>query len=269
MKKIAKRLVILFLILFIVLPAANGCTFFEKEITEIHQIAYNENEKGDNIIYIKEDGEYTPYIALESNYSDSGSTILLREEIYKYDMLNDYYSYYEDCYIDKYLNEEFINVFDDEFKDKITDFDLVITAKSSLGLCGEKVKTINRRVFLLSVTEIGHMLGNTENTIVGKEGRPIKYFTDNYKNRIACKDGEPSSWWLRSPNTWEINCSFCVGPDGKLAEGGNTYNTNGIRPAFCIKDNSKIAISEEVITGEQVYIFCNSKKQIKRSVKPT
>ena len=41
-----------------------------------------------------------------------------------------------------------------------------------------------------------------------------------------------SSWWLRTPNTYYLSCTYVIGANNKIGT-TNAYDKNGVRPAFC------------------------------------
>ncbi|MDR0425314.1 MAG: DUF6273 domain-containing protein [Clostridiales Family XIII bacterium] len=201
---------------------------------QIGDIAYDRDPSYGYTVYISEDGAFAPYLVLARNYG--GSVLLLREEPLEAPMAyNDYAGYYEGSSIDAYLCGSFLDSLQPEVKGSIRDSEITITAESSLGVAGSDVKTIVRKVFLLSYTEIGQASSSVANV----EGRALKYFKEP-SHVIAYKGGEAASWWLRTSYTWYGNSAWGVGPEGSLG-GGAVYEPNGIRPAFCVDGSLRIA----------------------------
>lgn len=226
----------------------------------IGDIAFDVNKKSGYTVYIKEDSKFIPYLVLTSNYN--GKTLLLRKELLNdFHTFNDetygYSGYYKDSTIDKFLNKDFLDTIDTKIQSAIVDSEIIITAKSSMGVTGEDTENITRKVFLLSATEIGmDRLATTT-----KEGVALKYFMDS-NSRVAYKGKEATCWWLRSPNTWDISSVFGIGPDGTFGDGGLSTidpsvksSRSGVRPAFCIKNTQKIEKSDSVIDGQTVYVI--------------
>ena len=85
-----------------------------------------------------------------------------------------------------------------------------------------------------------------------KEGKPLKYFEDDYKRRVAyLADGTESTYWTRTPQLWE---TFVVYSIGNKIGGGSADVSNGVRPAFCINKTTPLVESADVIDGEVVFI---------------
>lgn len=167
-------------------------------------------------------------------------------------------AYYKDSSIDMFLNKEFLSTIDPSVSSKVVDSKITITAKSSLGKKGKKKETVSCKVFLLSAAEIGY----SNIPLVLKEGKTLKYFEGSDNCRIAYKDGDPTCWWLRSPDTWDSTTVYSIGPDGHLGFGGATViNPNdqilksGVRPAFCMRSSQPIEKSDKIIEGQVVYVI--------------
>lgn len=252
-----KKLIYLFIVIIMIsIIAISGCEKMKKsENTKklaLKDIAFDVNKKSGFTVYINENSKLVPYLVLTSNYN--GQALLLRKEL-----LNDlhtfnddsygYSGYYKDSSIDKYLNGDFLSTLDPKIQSDIVDSEITITSKSSLGVTGEDTENITRKVFLLSYTEIGL----TDYSVANKEGKPLKYFNDSI-SRIAYRNNEACSWWLRTSYTWDSNSVWGIGPKGSNG-GGQVDRTNGIRPAFCISNKMGIEKSDKVIEGQTVYII--------------
>lgn len=218
----------------------------EKSVKTISDIAYD-NNKTNYIVYVEEDGQYVPFIVLTDNYG--GKTLLLRKDVMKTPRrMNDYSSYYEDCEMDEYLNEEYIGLLG-EFTECVEEVDLEITDKSAIGTCGKETKTIKRKIFLLSGKEIDM----NDDACIGDEGKALSYFV-NPENRIAYYDGKTSGWWLRSPDTYWVSCTMVIGPNNSIGS-TNSYDLNRYRPAFCVSGDLQIVEKDGIVEGQSVYVF--------------
>ena len=225
----------------------SGC-HSRKEVTKISDLAYDENKESGYTVYIQENSKYVPYLVLTNNYN--GNTLLLRKDILdELRAYNDYFAYYKDSIIDKYLNNEFYNLLGE--KEYIKSVNITITEEnaSSMDEETEGIEKIERNVFLLSVTEIVYK----DLTIAKKEGKALKYF-NNPDNKIVYSNGEPYSWWLRTPCLSYDSCPHVMFYDAKLGT-LNAYDECGIRPAFCVDNNLKIKKSEGIVEGKSVYTF--------------
>ncbi len=201
-------------------------------------------------IYLSENGYYVPFIVLSHNYN--GKTLLLRKEIINNRRISDYFSIYENSEVDKYLNSYYINLVDQEKLIDTTNIEVVSDA--AIGFSGEETYTIKRKVFLLSCNELCF----SERIISVKEGIRIKFFR-HYSNRIAYLNGIKSSWWLRTPNTNFVSCTYSVGSKGDLAS-PNSSDQSGIRPAFCISGSLEVENKKDIIYGQDVIVLSKQYK---------
>lgn len=241
MSVINKLIIIsLVLLLFISLCACNG----SESVTKISDIAYGKST--DNTVYILENEHYVPFLVLTNDYY--GDTLLLRRDVKSPGRFNEYSSFYENSEIDHYLNHGYLEEISSALPHiQLTNLD--VTDEKALGKSGTETKTIKRNVFLLSCTEIG--IDSVVN--MGDEGLCLSYFSES-ENRIAYRDGSVSSWWLRTPNTYYRSCVYVVGDNNKIGF-SNAYDNNGIRPAFCVKNDSKIELKDGIVDNQMVYVF--------------
>lgn len=229
-------------------------TFFtcihKADMQTISDISYNNCEE-DNLIYIKENERYVPFIVVTDDYG--GKTLLVRKDVIEIPRKIDCNSsYYEGSDIDKYLNEIYLPKID--YSGFIVeDSKIAITMYSSIGTTGIETKTINRKVFLLSCTEIG--INCSMN--VATEGEKLSYFEEE-KNRVAYCNGNATGWWLRTPNTYYLSCTYSIGANNKVGY-TNSYDANGIRPAFCVSDNLEIQLKGGVVENQMVYVLSTEK----------
>ena len=218
----------------------------KEDTATLSELADGKGSELENEVYLTENGAYEPYIVISNDYR--GNVLLLRKYALDEPMrINEYYSYYEDSEIDVFLNGEFMERLG-EISDMIESVDIPISANSSIGESGGEVTYINRKVFLLSSSEICI-------ETVEKEGMPIDFF-QNAQNRIAFKkDGDCVSWWLRTPDTWWISCTYTVGSNNKIGS-TNSGDKNYIRPALCMKPGIRVKKSDEIMeNGKACYVL--------------
>lgn len=245
-----KKILFFFLILIALSMLLQGCTLNNDLPSTVGEIAFDSGYSGDHIVYVREDSEYVPYIVITNDYQ--GNCLLLRQNVMNtVQRLNDYDAYYDNCEIDRYLNNDFLLTLG-TFANKIVQSNITITDKSSLGCSGDNTKKISRKAFLLSLTEI--CINDSINT--GIEGSPLNYFKD-LNNRIAYKGSKTANWWLRTPNSYYSSCVYVVGSNGKIGY-GNAFDENGIRPAFCVSSSESIISSADSITGDIVFLFTDN-----------
>lgn len=217
----------------------------------VGNLAYNRTSI-EHTVFIEEDGVYVPYLVLSDDYNRN-STLLLRmyllDKPRRFNENGSFAAYYAESEIDEFLNSEFRETLTDSIRDLIVPSEITITAKYSLGVTGKETETITREVFLLSSVEVDSPSSRT----VPREGESLKYFRPMSRRIARTSDGEVSSWWLRTPNTWYDNVVCGVDINGAVGIGGiggfGEDYLNGVRPAFCIPSNTKI-----IKDGERYYI---------------
>lgn len=236
-----KRIIATFL-LVLLCTSLSGC--FDRPADTLSDLAKEKNKE----VYLKENDIYVPYLILDENYR--GNILLLRKDVMnEFRSISDYSSEYEDSYIDTYLSDEYLDLFSDEIIKQIVSIDIEVTSKEALYQAGKDTHTISRKAFLLSYDEVNY----SEHSMAPNEGATLSYFT-NDQSRVAYRDGEPCSWWLRTPYTGYDSVTWSVGGDGVKTELSSTTE-NGIRPAFCLSGNVNIKESTEVINGETVFVI--------------
>ena len=239
---------------FFMINGLSGCTYQEKggsvhgekeqeEKLVLQDLAFDRDGDEEYRIEIDENGTPETYLVLTDDYN--GNCLLLREylldEPMPYHHAGLYCAYYEDSDIDHYLNGEFLERFSEEFQECIEESTIVITAKESLGHGGDVTTAIDRKVFLLSFTELGY-----RGRIYLKEGEPLSYF-DSLASRIAYyKDGKAEGWWLRTPSTADHDMVCGITSRGGEGVSGvvgpppiGPYKAS-IRPAFCLKGDIRV-----------------------------
>ncbi len=266
-----RRILIIILFAIFILMVAYLANYFRETPSTLKQLAYDVNKEHGYTIYLKENNEYVPYIVLTDDYNGSGNTLLLRkyplsEERVFDDSGRNIPSYYNNSDIDIFLNNDFYESLSEEVQDKIIYSDISITNESSIGVTGEETETISRKVFLLAYSEV---IEPRSSSTLNNEGELLKYFEDGSgieqeERRIAyTENGESSSWWLRTPDTWYSNISSGVGENGGIGamphkmtgsyENPTGMVTSGVRPAFCMPND--VSIVYEFNENESRYIL--------------
>lgn len=162
-----------------------------KSMKTIDDLSYDNNSKENYIVYIEENNVYEPYLVLTSDYG--GNVLLLRKNLmtesrpYKENKTglwasHEYGSYYEDSSIDEYLNSEFYERLSQSVKDALVESEIEITDKGSYHSMERISINISRKIFLLSLEELG-AVGSSSISV--KEGKPLKCFEDDYNRRLA------------------------------------------------------------------------------------
>ena len=255
-KTLKKEIFLMQILLVLVAAAFLGLVSYKWFMGKdtISSIAYNNfKEKDDYRVYVKEDGNYVPFLVIANEYVP-GSTLLLRESILsELRRVNEYNSYYKDSEIDRLLNGEYYNKLK-EIHHLIKNTPIEIYSKEAIGFSGDETEYINRHIFLLSNKELAFEYEN--------EGKELEYF---YKpeNRISyyngettswVRKGEATSWLLRTPVRAYFSAVFSATYEGALCI-GNAFSLYGIRPAFCVDSSTKIKKKEGIVYGEKVYVL--------------
>ena len=222
---------------FFLIVLLTGCTFNnDTEITTAGQIAKNRLNNDERIIYLIEDGRYTPYYLVSAYNNDS--SLLLRKDILSNDYPFSYEDngYYAESPIDSFLNSDFLNIFPDSFSNIIQDTDITITCRFPDT---DNTEEISRKIFLLSASEVGIDLD-----IVNDEGKAIDFFNDQ-DNLPALKDGKACGWWLRSTYKMDRGLAWHIAADGTV-HGSAVQVPSGIRPALCIPSSTPVTKNDEL-----------------------
>lgn len=234
----------------------------------ISDIAYDVNPRFGFTVYVKEDGEYNPYLVLTNDYgadgySTKGNVLLLRKYIMDEDLPYDdkgRITDYTTSYIDKYLNGEFLNLFELNFRNSILASKISVFPTIQGWKEGDPfVLRIDRKAFLLSISEMDleYIDDRIRTTLI--EGLALKYYKD-YKGdklaKVAYKKGEEkhSSWWLRTPYSTALSSEQAAYYSQTLKV-HQTGHEIGVRPAFCVDASMKIEKIKGIEPGKKVYVF--------------
>jgi len=139
------------------------------------------------------------------------------------------------------LNETYLMTLDETVRSRIMDSTITVSSLETIlyGKRPAKTEQIQRKVFLLSATEVGIRSGMT-----GTEGRALAYFDD-------CV--HPGPQWLRSAYLWDDLHAWMLEPEGPYEESVSTAAY--VRPVFVLPGDTAITESEEVIAGRTVFVL--------------
>jgi hypothetical protein len=185
-----------------------------------------------------------------------------------------YAGYYGTSELDHFLNNEFFYLFSDDLQAIIVNSEIEITAEHSLQAgANNELEIIERRVFLLSMTETGNASARRRRM---SEGDVLAYFSTDERipssprvnNGVAYRsDGEPGIWWLRTPltnsNPDEAGVINHTGVQSTVhfnsAPGSDASTHLGVRPAFCLPSNTLLRQGE--LGGEMVFFMIMDKQK--------
>ena len=144
------------------------------------------------ILYLNESGSPVPfYIAkhdYESGLNGAGRTLLVRKNCYAQYRFGSDYNTYAESGTDVWLNNTWLSMLDVGIREGVGQTKFYYTP----GKMNNTVTTLQRAVFLLSLTELGYANGNA-NT----EGSNLPVST--MLRKATNDNGTYVDWWTRSP----------------------------------------------------------------------
>ena len=193
------------------------------------------NKSVGSIVKLKENGVLVDFYVAKHDYENglngSGRTLVVRKDCYdtrQWHTSN--VNAYATSAIDTWLNSTYKNLLDADIRGVIG----TTKIKYTPGNGNTTVGTLERAIFLLSVTELGRSASyaNTEGTALSIAS----------SLQIAYLNGSAVVQWTRSPNTSDTGSAYYLNTNG------NVYyyrcdNTRGSRPAFTLP--STLSVSDD------------------------
>ena len=193
------------------------------------------NKSVGSIVKLKENGVLVDFYVAKHDYENglngSGRTLVVRKDCYdtrQWHTSN--VNAYATSAIDTWLNSTYKNLLDADIRGVIG----TTKIKYTPGNGDTTVGTLERAIFLLSVTELGRSASyaNTEGTALSIAS----------SLRIAYLNGSAVVQWTRSPFTNDTNYACYLGTNGGVY-GNYCINTYGSRPAFTLP--STLSVSDD------------------------
>lgn len=193
------------------------------------------NKSVGSIVKLKENGVLVDFYVAKHDYENglngSGRTLVVRKDCYdtrQWHTSN--VNAYATSAIDTWLNSTYKNLLDADIRGVIG----TTKIKYTPGNGNTTVGTLERAIFLLSVTELGRSASyaNTEGTALSIAS----------SLQIAYLNGSAVVQWTRSPDTNSTNYACCLGTDGDVGS-SRCSNTLGSRPAFTLP--STLSVSDD------------------------
>ena len=193
------------------------------------------NKSVGSIVKLKENGVLVDFYVAKHDYENglngSGRTLVVRKDCYdtrQWHTSN--VNAYATSAIDTWLNSTYKNLLDADIRGVIG----TTKIKYTPGNGNTTVGTLERAIFLLSVTELGRSASyaNTEGTALSIAS----------SLQIAYLNGSAVVQWTRSPYTNNTSNAYCLNTYGNV----NNYscsNTYGSRPAFTLP--STLSVSDD------------------------
>ena len=193
------------------------------------------NKSVGSIVKLKENGVLVDFYVAKHDYENglngSGRTLVVRKDCYdtrQWHTSN--VNAYATSAIDTWLNSTYKNLLDADIRGVIG----TTKIKYTPGNGNTAVGTLERAIFLLSVTELGRSASyaNTEGTALSIAS----------SLQIAYLNGSAVVQWTRSPGTGGTSGACCLYAGGDVGGVGCNY-TSGSRPAFTLP--STLSVSDD------------------------
>ena len=193
------------------------------------------NKSVGSIVKLKENGVLVDFYVAKHDYENglngSGRTLVVRKDCYdtrQWHTSN--VNAYATSAIDTWLNNTYKNLLDADIRGVIG----TTKIKYTPGNGNTTVGTLERAIFLLSVTELGKTASyaNTEGTALSIAS----------SLQIAYLNGSAVVQWTRSPGTNNTFSAYYLSASGGVGS-GNCSNTYGSRPAFTLP--STLSVSDD------------------------
>lgn len=193
------------------------------------------NKSVGSIVKLKENGVLVDFYVAKHDYENglngSGRTLVVRKDCYdtrQWHTSN--VNAYATSAIDTWLNSTYKNLLDADIRGVIG----TTKIKYTPGNGNTTVGTLERAIFLLSVTELGRSASyaNTEGTALSIAS----------SLQIAYLNGSAVVQWTRSPYTDDTGSACFLGTNGDV-DYGSCVNTFGSRPAFTLP--STLSVSDD------------------------
>lgn len=193
------------------------------------------NKSVGSIVKLKENGVLVDFYVAKHDYENglngSGRTLVVRKDCYdtrQWHTSN--VNAYATSAIDTWLNSTYKNLLDADIRGVIG----TTKIKYTPGNGNTTVGTLERAIFLLSVTELGRSASyaNTEGTALSIAS----------SLQIAYLNGSAVVQWTRSPYTSSTGSADDLGTGGNVSN-NNCSSTGGSRPAFTLP--STLSVSDD------------------------
>lgn len=193
------------------------------------------NKSVGSIVKLKENGVLVDFYVAKHDYENglngSGRTLVVRKDCYdtrQWHTSN--VNAYATSAIDTWLNSTYKNLLDADIRGVIG----TTKIKYTPGNGNTTVGTLERAIFLLSVTELGRSASyaNTEGTALSIAS----------SLQIAYLNGSAVVQWTRSPYTNNTHYAYCLYTNGGVSN-NYCYHAYGSRPAFTLP--STLSVSDD------------------------
>lgn len=193
------------------------------------------NKAVGSIIQLKENGKLVSFYVAKHNYENSlngmGRTLVVRKDCYdSRQWHSSNVNAYASSAIDSWLNSTYKNLLDADIRGVIG----TTKIKYTPGNGNTTVGTLERAIFLLSVTELGKTA-----SYANTEGSALDIASTL---QIAYMNGSACVQWTRSPYTNDSSLACYLNSNGNVSY-NVCANTCGSRPAFTLP--STLSVSDD------------------------
>lgn len=187
-----------------------------------------------------------------SMYDDScNGAWLLMKDVYENRQWNSAsINNYKTSTIHSYLNSSFLNLFDSNIKDTITQVKIPYVNGTGGSAVASGVNGLSAKIFLLSGYEVGFT--TSDNSCFPVDGAKLSYFeagtgSSALNKRIAYLNGFGAHWWLRSLYTDGTDYVWLVYYNG-FYNGNLASDSYGIRPALILPSDTLVSDDGTITT---------------------
>lgn len=171
-----------------------------------------------------------------NHYGKAEVTLLRKDAVGNraYNACQSGYNVYNGNSLDSFCNEQHIQCLDPVIRACLVNVPIPTTDGHVNGTWSATVRNLMRKCFSLSAAEVGNG---------GSDGTAFSYLSTQ-ANRIAYQDETTTAvvWWLRSPDSSDINGACCVITVGSV-NGSNVY-----RGIYCARP--ALALSSEILVSD-------------------
>ena len=186
-----------------------------------------------DILMLNENGNPVSFYVCKHDYESglngAGRTLLVRKDCYDMRAFStNNNNAYANSFLDSWLCNTYIKLLDADIQAAIGTTKFYYTP----GNGNNTVTTLQRAVFLLSVTELG-----ISASYVNTEGSALPIASTL---QIAYRNGSAVIQWTRTPDMSDNSRVFCFGRDGRVSL-GSYYSHYGSRPEFTLPGDLALA----------------------------
>ena len=211
-----------------------------------------------SIVKLKVDGTLRDFIVVHQGKPSSlydascdGTWLLLKDCLEQKRWHSANTNDYKNSEIHSYLNNTWLNKLDANIRAQVKQVKLPYVNGTANSAVASGANGLSCKIFLLSGYEVGFT--QSDNSYFPVDGARLAYFengtgTSALNKRIANYNGSATSWWLRSPYTYNTYYAWGVSANGSCYSHYCTV-TYGIRPALVLPSSLLVSDDGSVSTN--------------------